>query len=64
MDIYSFMNSRDRREHLRSIDYKFDSLEAAWLIYDYRSVSYEKKREAWKELMETMPDYESQQGGR
>ena len=56
MDIYSFVNSRDIREHLRSIGYKFDPLEAAWLIHECRSVSYEKKRDVWKELMETMPD--------
>ena len=56
MDMYSFVNSRDIREHLRSIGYKFDSLEAAWLIHECRSVSYEKKRAAWKDLMETMPD--------
>lgn len=33
MDIFRFINSKDIREHIRSIRYEFNSLEAAWLIY-------------------------------
>ena len=37
MDILRFINSRDIREHLKTIHYQFNSLEAAWLIYQDQS---------------------------
>lgn len=58
MDIYSFVNSKDIREHLRKIEYQFNSLETAWLIYSCHDLSYEQKKEAWMELIQTMPDCE------
>lgn len=58
MDIYSFVNSKDIREHLRKIEYQFNSLETAWLIYQCKSISYESKKVAWTELIHTMPDCE------
>ena len=58
MDIYSFVNSKDIREHLRKMDYRFDSLETAWLIYQCRHISYEEQKVAWTELIHTMPDCE------
>ena len=65
MDIYSFVNSRDIREHLRKIGYSFNSLETAWLIYACKRLSYEEKKEYWRELIDTMPDCEvpSRQSG-
>ena len=56
MDIYSFVNSKDIREHLQKIEYEFNSLETAWLIYMCRAFSYEQKKAAWTELINTMPD--------
>ncbi len=58
MDIYSFVNSKVIRNHLKSINYEFDSLETAWLIFQCKSLSYEQKRKAWFELIATMPDCE------
>lgn len=58
MDIYSFVNSKDIREHLRKMDYRFNSLETAWLIYQCRHMSYEEQKVAWTELIHTMPDCE------
>lgn len=58
MDIYSFVNSKDIREHLRKMDYQFNSLETAWLIYQCRYISYEEQKVAWTELIHTMPDCE------
>lgn len=65
MDICSFVNSRDIREHLRKIGYSFNSLETAWLIYACKRLSYEEKKEYWRELIDTMPDCEvpSRQSG-
>ena len=56
MDIFRFINSKDIREHLRSIGYEFNSLEAAWLIYQCHDATIDEKHKAWNELIETMPD--------
>ena len=58
MDICSFINSPDIAEHLQNIGYQFNSIEAAWLIFQSRFKTWEEKKAAWKELIETMPDCE------
>jgi len=58
MDIYDFINSTAISNHLKSCDYKFNSLETAWLIYQSTDKTYEEKHKAWKWLIENMPDYE------
>ena len=56
MNILRFVNSKDIREHLRNIGYEFNSLEAAWLIYQCRDATIDEKHKAWNELIEKMPD--------
>ena len=56
MDIFRFINSKDIRKHLKDIDYKFNSLEAAWLIYQCHDATIDEKHKAWNELIDTMPD--------
>lgn len=56
MNILRFVNSKDIREHLGDIGYEFNSLEAAWLIYQCRDATIDEKHKAWDELIETMPD--------
>ncbi len=56
MNILNFINSKDIREHLKAINYEFNSLEAAWLIYQCRNATIEEKHAAWRELIRTMPD--------
>ena len=56
MDILRFVNSKAIREHLKKINYKFNTLEAAYLIYFCRSLTFEERHKAWKELINTMPD--------
>ena len=58
MDIISLINSKDIQKHLRDIGYKFNSLEAAWLIYECKRLCYEEKKELWLELIATMQDCE------
>ena len=58
MDIYSFINSKDISEHLRKIQYGFTPLEAAWLIYQCNRMTFEEKKKAWNEVINTMPDCE------
>lgn len=56
MDILRYVNSKDIRKHLKEIDYKFSSLEAAWLVYQCHDATIDEKHRAWKEIIETMPD--------
>lgn len=56
MDILRFVNSKAIREHLENINYQFNTLEAAYLIYFCRSLTLEKRHRAWREAIETMPD--------
>lgn len=63
MDIFRFVNSKDVREHLRDIGYEFNSLEAAWLIYQCRDAAIDEKHKAWNELIAHagLPDRETHQ---
>ena len=56
MDICSFVNSKAIGEYLREIKYEFNTTEAAWLIYQCRSISVKEKHAAWNTLMQEMPD--------
>lgn len=56
MDIFRFINSKDIRDYLRKRNYEFNSLEAAWLIYQCRNATISEKHKAWAELIQTMPD--------
>ena len=56
MDIFRFIHSKDIRKYLQEINYQFNSLEAAWLIYQCRDATLKEKHKAWNELIETMPD--------
>ena len=58
MNIFRFINSKDIREHLRKLDYQFNSLETAWLIYQCREATSEEKHKAWEELIETIEYYD------
>lgn len=56
MDITNFINSRDIRDHHRKIGYKYNALEAAWLVYQCRDVNVKQKHDAWKWIIQNMPD--------
>lgn len=56
MNIANFINSKDIRDYLIETGYVFNSLEAAWLIYQNRSMNLEEKFMAWTEIIDTMPD--------
>ncbi len=58
MDIISFVNSKDIRDYLHEIDYKCDPLQAAWLVHQNFSKSYDEKHDAWQWIIENMPDCE------
>lgn len=56
MRITRFINSKDIRKYLESINYPFTSIEAAWLIWQCRDLTLKEKHAAWQELIDTMPD--------
>ena len=56
MDIYQYVNSKDIRAHLQNIGYRFNALEAAWLVYQHRGITMDERHAAWREIIETMPD--------
>jgi hypothetical protein len=56
MDILKYVNSKDVREYLRSVEYKFSAAEAAWIVNRSVGLSLNEKIAAWNEIMNTMPD--------
>ena len=56
MDVLRFINSNAVRDYLKEIDYQFNTLEAAYLVHDCRFATLEEKHEAFREILETMPD--------
>ena len=58
MEIYKYVNSKDIGEYLKQIGYEFNALEAAWIIYASKNMSYEEKKEKWKEIVSELPDCE------
>ena len=55
-EICRFVNSKDIRKYLEEIDYSFTTAEAAWLVYQCRDATLKVKEDAWKKIIETMPD--------
>ena len=58
MDFYSFVNSRDIREHLKKIKYQFTAVEAAWIVWKCKHVTFSEKHQAWSEIIGIYPDCE------
>ena len=56
MNYTRFINSKDLRNHLMQIGYSFTAPEAAFLVWQCRSVTLKEKFAAWREIIETMPD--------
>ena len=56
MDITKFLNSKDIREHLQAMDYSFDAVTAAYLVWQCHNATLEEKFTAWEEIAKTMPD--------
>ncbi|WP_298628253.1 hypothetical protein [uncultured Senegalimassilia sp.] len=56
MDIYRFIDSRDIREHLGTINYQFTTPEAAFLVWHCHTATIDEKIAAWWEIISTMPN--------
>lgn len=58
MDYCKYVNSKAIGKYLRDINYRFNTKEAAWLIYQCSSISLTEKHAAWRQLMADMPDFD------
>ena len=43
MDITKFLNFKDIRKHLQAIDYSFDTVTTAYLVWQCRSATLKEK---------------------
>lgn len=60
MNALRYMNSRDIAEHLRSISFEFNAMQAAYIIYINEWLTIRERISLWKEIIDTMPDCEFQ----
>ena len=56
MEIYNFLNSIDIAEYCRSIQYQFNAMEAAFIVFNSDTLTIEKRHAAYTEIIDTMPD--------
>ncbi len=56
MDVLNFVNSKDIKNYLLDIDYKFSTIECAFLVYQSAYTTLNEKHIAFNEILETMPD--------
>lgn len=56
MDVYKFIDSKDMREYLKSLDYQFTAAEAAYLVGRKDRILLKEQLNAWQEIIDTMPD--------
>lgn len=50
------MSSRETQEHWNKIGYTPSAAEAAWLIKQDKSLTFEEKHKSWMKIIATMPD--------
>lgn len=55
MDVYNFINSKDVRNYLKENNYEFNPVETAWIVWQSNR-TLKEKHEAWKEIIDTIPD--------
>lgn len=51
MDVLNYLNSKDVRQHLKNIGYRFAPLDAAKVIENCEHISFDEKQEAFLELI-------------
>lgn len=56
MDYIDFVNSKDVTNHMREVGYHPTGAEASYLVYRNLAASLSEKFEAWREIIDTMPD--------
>lgn len=58
MNIYEFVNSRNIAEYWQKIGFMPNALESAYLVYYSKNHTIEEKHDAWRWIIDNMPDCE------
>lgn len=58
MDMLKYLNSRDIAEYLESINFEFNAMQAAYIVYINDWLTIKDRIRLWREIVETMPDCE------
>ncbi len=56
LDVISYVNSKDIRQYLHDINYQCNTIQAAWLVYQSAKMSMVEKYEAYRWIIDNMPD--------
>lgn len=56
LDIYQYINSKDIAEHLKKINYQFNSFESACIILDAYKVPMKERLKSLKDILYFLPD--------
>lgn len=56
VDYIDFVNSKDVASHMREVGYQSTGVEASYLVHRNLAVSLFEKFDAWKEIINAMPD--------
>lgn len=60
MDVIKYLNSRDIAEHLKSIDFEFNAMQAAYIVYINQWLTIAERLKLWREIVDTMSDCDFQ----
>lgn len=56
MDVFRFIDPKAVRAHLKSLDYRFSTPEAAYLVWLCKTATLDEKIAAWKQIITSMPN--------
>ena len=54
--VYEYINSKATREHLTKLDYQLTPVQCAFLVWQSGWHTLRQKHEAWRDIIESMPD--------
>ena len=60
-EAYEFINSKDVRGHLASLNYQLTPAQCAFLVWQSKRHTLEQKHEAWNDIINTLPDCDVQE---
>ena len=56
MDVYEYINSKDIRAYLVEQNYSLTPVQCVFLVWQSKRHTLAQKHEAWKDIMDTLPD--------
>lgn len=58
MDIYKYLNSKDVEKYLRDMNYQFNPIQMAWIVWHCKHITLEEKHKAWEDIINETEDCE------